>query len=190
MKAHREQVFQYLRNQIAWAFDCSQQVNHLHDVSDRGVASFGSKCLLAPWAFSQKPIVLGVNRLTSFDKTLLFFATSLPVSKQEITAFTVSLWFDFYHKYHVGRRLNSKSIPKAQRLLEYALIDYKNCLDGKPVTKDKVIMDSISVSDAKNFRRDWVPRLAIMKALIAQKERDALSQVLAFIDDRAEQLHA
>ena len=183
------QSFQFMREQIAWAFDSDTKAGCLHEGSG-GFAGFGSKCLLPPWAFTQKPFVVAVNKLSKNDKALLFFTTSLAISKTEMTNLMLALWFEFYKTYHVSRRMNGKTLPKAQRLLEWAFINYKNELDGKPQTKQKDIMEAIEVNDLKTFKRDWLPRLAIMKQLIASKEEAALSQVLSQMDDRRKQHYA
>ncbi len=191
MKASQDQLYQYMRERIAWAFDCDAKTGSLYSASEVNTGYFGSKCLLPPWAFSQTPVVVAVNALSPINKTLVFFSASLPVSKADLADLMVPLWFEFYKAYHVNRRLNGKTLPRAQRLLEWALIQYKTEIDGNQhPTKDKQIMQAIGVNDAKTYRRDWTPRLSIMKSIIAEKERAALSEVLSYVDQRREQQYA
>ena len=94
------------------------------------------------------------------------------------------MWLAFYKEYLVFHRLNAASVPKAQRLLEFALINYKLSVAQQPLIENKKIMHAISVNDSKTFRRDWKPRLIVMDAVIRQMEHTALNKVATTLDKK------
>lgn len=185
----REQLFEYLRERIEWAFTCDSKAGCFDEGSISG-STFGSKCLLAPWAFEQKPIVVAVNKLAPHERTLIRFVTGLNVCEADVSYLLVPIWAAFYSQYLAFHRLNSTSFTKAQRLIEYALVNYKLATAKQPILSNKFIMNAIDINDAKTFRRDWEPRLVIMKTVIASIERNALSLVLADIDSKRRKKHA
>lgn len=179
-----ERLCDYLRERIEWAFSTETHSNVLDGDNSSGSGGFGSKCLLPAWALSQTPIVQAVNKLSTHEKTLVKFVVGLDVSSDEILHLTVHLWAAFYQGYHVFKRLNSKSLPKAQNLLEFALINYKLSVARQPLVKSKDMMLAIGVSDSKTFSRDWKPRLVVMNSIIERMEGVALEQVLSTMDEK------
>ncbi|NQY62873.1 MAG: hypothetical protein HRT38_03955 [Alteromonadaceae bacterium] len=172
----------FVRDLIEWGFSSETNSGVLND---NNVISgvFGSKCLLPPWAFSQKPVVQAVNQLDGYKKILLRFVVGLHVTHEEAMVLCVWLWTTFCHEYLREHRLNLASIPKAKRLLDFALINYKLSLAKQPLLVNKAIMKSLEISPSK-FSRDWEPRFNVMKNIIAGIEHRALFEVLAVIDGR------
>lgn len=105
----------------------------------------------------------------------------LSVTEKELVNMMVPLWFAFYQQYQVFHRLNSSSVPKAQRLLEFALMNYKLSEAQQPLVNNTIIMQTIGLSESK-FSRDWKPRMLIMKKVIAKTEHVALNKVINCID--------
>jgi 4-hydroxyphenylpyruvate dioxygenase-like putative hemolysin len=178
-----EQLYDYMRERIEWAFTNDTNSNVLE--SNNVVSSnSGSRCLLAPWAFSQTPIVQAVNKLNTNEKTLVKFIAGLDVEHGDMVNLTLSVWTNFYQAYLVFHRMNSITIPKAQNLIEFALINYKLSAVRLPLVKSKYIMQAIGVHDSKTFSRDWKPRLNVMNSVISEMEHSALEQVLSSIDEK------
>lgn len=184
----QEPLFVYLRASIDWAFSCDTKANVL-DSGNIISSAFGSKCLVPPWAFSQTPFVHAVNKLDDHEKTLVKFVVGLQVTQEEIVHMMVPLWFAFYKQYQVYHRLNSETVPKAQRLLEFALMNYQLSIARLPLVNNKEIMKAIGIKDPKTFSRDWKPRLLIMSTVIAEMEHTALHKVANCIDNKR-QKHA
>lgn len=178
-----EQVCDYLRERIEWAF-CTEVHSNVLDSNNVVSGGFGSKCLLPAWAFSQAPVVQAVNKLNKHEKTLVKFVVGLPVEHDEMVYLMVPVWAAFYQGYHAFKRMNATSLPKAQNLLEFALINYKLSVARQPLVKNKDMMLAIGVSDSKTFSRDWNPRLGVMHSVIQKMERDALELVLKSIDEK------
>ena len=178
-----ERLYDYARERIEWAFTSDSNSNVLD--SDNVVFSgFGSRCLLAPWAFAQIPVVQAVNRLNPHEQTLVKFIVGLSVNHEDMVKLTLSVWASFYQAYIVFHRMNSATIPKAQNLIEFALINYKLSKARLPLVKSKDIMVAIGIKDSKTFSRDWKPRLNVMNSVIAEMEHSALDQVLSSIDEK------
>ncbi|MGK0269473.1 MAG: hypothetical protein ACI88H_000104 [Cocleimonas sp.] len=178
----QERLFIYLRERIEWAFSCDNKSNAL-DGGNIIAASFGSKCLVPPWAFSQTPFVHAVNKLDDNEKALVKFVIGLQVTEREMSNLLVPLWFNFFQQYQVYHRLNSATVPKAQRLLEFALMNYKLSIAQQPSVSSKEIKQAISITDNKSFNRDWKPRLNVMHTVIAEMEHVALHKVVNCIDN-------
>ena len=179
----QERLFFYLRDRIEWAFSCDNKSSVL-DGENIISAAFGSKCLVAPWAFSQTPVVQAVNKLDDHEKSLVKFVIGLQVTEEEMTNLLVPLWFAFYKEYLVFHRLNSATVPKAQRLLEFALMNYKLSIAQQPLVDNKKIKEAIGIKDNKSFGRDWAPRLIVMNTVIAEMEHVALNKVANYIDKK------
>lgn len=179
----QERLFVYLRDRIEWAFSCDNKSSVL-DGENIISAAFGSRCLVAPWAFSQTPIVQAVNKLDDNEKALVKFVIGLQVTEREMSNLLVPLWFAFYREYMVFHRLNSSSVPKAQRLLEFALMNYKLSVAQQPLVNSTDIKEAISIKDNKSFNRDWKPRLNVMNAVIAEMEHVALNKMANCIDNK------
>jgi len=181
----QEPFFVYLREKIDWAFSCDTKTNVL-DAGNIVSSAFGSRCLVAPWAFSQTPIVQAVNQLDDHEKTLVKFVVGLSVTHEEIVQMMVPLWAAFYQEYLVFHRLNSSSVPKAQRLLEFALMNYQLSVADRPLVISKKIMEAIDVSESK-YSRDWKPRLRVMSTVIAKIEHAALKKVARCINNKRQE---
>lgn len=179
----QERLFIYLRERIDWAFSCSAKSSAL-DGNNIVSGVFGSKCLVPPWAFSQTPIVQAVNKLDDHEKTLVKFVVGLPVNQKDIVNMMVPLWFNFSKQYQVFHRLNSSTVPKAQRLLEFALMNYKLSEAQQLLVNNITIMKALDIKTSKVFSRDWTPRLRIMNDVIAEMEHVALKKVINCIDNQ------
>lgn len=178
-----ERLYDYARERIEWAFSTDKNSSVLEG-NNVVSSSSGSRCLLAPWAFSQTPIVHAVNKLTPDGKALVKFVAGVSVEHDDMLNLTLSVWASFYQAYLVFHRMNSASIPKAQNLIEFALINYQLSQARLPLLKSKDIMQAIGVHDSKTFSRDWKPRLNVMHSVIAEMEHSALEQVLNNIDNK------
>lgn len=179
----QERLFNFLRTQIDWAFSCD---NKSCALEKNNVVSgiFGSKCLVPPWAFSQSRYVHAFNKLEPHEKTLVKLVVGLNVTSEDIVNLTVPLWFAFYKEYLVFHRLNSSSVPKAQHLLEFALINYKLSVAQQPLVATKTMMKAIGVKKATTFSRDWNPRLIVMNAVIRKMEHSALNKVASILNKK------
>lgn len=180
-KYTREHLYHYLRTRIEDAFTCNSTTKGMLEESYGG--GFGSKCPLPPWAFEQTPVVKAVNALSVAERTLLHFVVGITLKQEDISALLTKVYYVFYQQYHVYQRLNATSVPKAQSLVEYALINYRLSLCGAPVLAKKEIMKGIKVTDLKTYKRDWAPRLLIMNTVIGTMEREALEKVIKSIDE-------
>lgn len=178
----QERLFIYLRERIEWAFNADGKSSAL-DGNNTVSSGFGSRCLVAPWVFSQTPFVQAVNKLDDHEKTLVKFVVGLTVEEKEVVNMMVPIWFAFYQKYLAFHRLNSSSFPKAQRLLEFALMNYKLSIAQKAPINNQQIMSAIGVSESK-YSRDWKPRMLVMNSVIAEIEHVALNKVINCIDNQ------
>ena len=188
MAVSQEQLLDYLRNQIEWAF-CSETKRGVLCNNDVVSGVFQSMCLLPPWGFSQKPIVEAVNKLEEHKKILIRFVVGLHVTHEEGMVLYLFFWSMFYHDHLMYHRINLAGIPKAQRLLEFTLINYKLSIAKRPLLVRKEIMKQLEISPS-SFSRDWRPRLDVMENIIAKVEHSALFEVLAAIDGNKRKSHA
>lgn len=182
MRHSDQQIIEYLRDHIGWAFSSEGRTGSLYEQTS-STGSFGAKCPLPPWAFKQTPTVQAVKKLPLAQQTLVKFVAGVSLTQDDIGALLVDIYYRFYRLQLQQRRLNATSIPKAQRLVEYALINYKNLVARQPQCSKQEIMRAISINDPKSYRTDWQPRMTIMQAVIAEQETQALQLVLLAIDE-------